>query len=433
MTKRWIALLLTLMLVAAAFAGCGAKQETTADGADGKIIIKYWAHQNEGWNKSHNDIAARFNASQDRIEVQTEFFPYDDFEAKTQTSLIAKSGGADIYEIWGGWAADFAPTGALCEVSEVIATQIEEDYLPPTYGTFTHEGKYYGVPLEFNIESGGLLVNKAQFDARGLAYPTTWEEMITIAEETSESDGVTMQMRGFDFVTWDNVMYTWLSMILSAGGSYWNEDGTFNFTSPLAVSTMEELVSYVVDKQFTNCDALTGGGDNEGHFNLYEDRAMMVVRGPWVIAEGVEIYEKELGNDIDYIGMPWYGDEIAFAAETGWGLAVSSSSPHQAEAWEFIEFMTREENLVPHLIACGLLPARESMLDNATYREAMPHVLPLLEILPYGQYLGYFNTDILKENINNMFVEFCTTDARSDVAGKLADLETRMNAELLDK
>ena len=402
-------------------------------GQPGKIELKYWAHQNEGWNKSHQDIVDRFNASQDRIVVKTEFFPYDDFEAKTQTSMIAKDGSADIYEIWGGWAADFAPTGALAEVPEDIARELEADYMPPTYGTFTHEGKYYGMPLEFNIESGGLLVNKKQFEERGLAYPKTWDEMIKIAEETSETDGVLMNMKGFDFVTWDNVMYTWLSMILSQGANYLKEDGTFNLTSPEAVSAMEELVGYITVKHLANIDPLTGGGDNEGHYNLAEDRGMMVARGPWVLSECQEIYGLEVGREIDYIAMPWYGDKVAFAAETGWGLAVSSSSKNQEAAWEFIRFMQQEENIIGHLIVCGMLPARKSLFDNQRYLEAMTHVTFMIDILPNGQYLGHFNTDVFKENINNMFIELCTAGENPDVKGALMSLEERLNSEFFAK
>ena len=424
MGRRFVALLLCAAMMLS----------ITASLAQGeKITIKYWAHQNEGWNKSHQDIVDRFNASQDRIQVKTEFFPYDDFEAKTQTALIAGDVGADIYEIWGGWAADFAPTGALAEVSPEIAKQIEEDYLPPTYGTFTYEGKYYGVPLEFNIESGGLLINKKQFEERGLTYPATWEEMIRIGEETSVTDGALMDMKGFDFVTWDNVMFTWMSMILSSGGTYLNEDGTLNLTSPLAVSTMKELVSYVTEKQTTNLDTLTGGGDNEGHYNLAQDRSMMVVRGPWVLSELKEIYGLEVGGDIDYIPMPWYGDKVAFAAETGWGLTVSSTSKNPEAAWEFIQFMTSEENLVGHLVACGMLPARVSLLDNEEYLAAMPQVAFLLDILPQGEYLGHFNTDVFKENINNMFIELATAGEGADVEAALLALETKLNSELFGK
>jgi len=160
---------------------------------------------------------------------------------------------------------------------------------------------------------------------------------------------------------------------------------------------------------------------------------MMVMRGPWVLSELIEIYGFELGNEIDYIPMPWYGDKEAFAAETGWGLAVSSASPNQEAAWEFINFMTSEENIIGHLIACGMLPARTSLLDNQTYLEAMPHVKFLIDILPDGRYLGHFNTDVFKESINNMFVELCTTATYASVADALAVLEAQLNEQLFGK
>ncbi|MGI6141944.1 MAG: extracellular solute-binding protein [Caldicoprobacterales bacterium] len=429
MKRRMLSIVLALVLTVGLLAGCSGKPEDASNGgSDGKVEIKYWAHQNEGWNKSHNDLAKRFSDANSDITVLTEFFPYDDYESKVQTSLMAKSGGADIYELWGGWGVDFSHTGALAKVPDSIVAEFATDYFAPTYGSFEYDGAYYGVPLEFNIEAGGLLVHKRFFDEKNLKYPTTWEEMLDIAEKTSIRDGEIMEMRGFDFVTWDNVTYTWLSMTMSKGASYFDADGKLNFTTPEAIDAMTQLVSYVVDKGYTNLEALTGGGGGEGHYFLYEDQAMMVARGPWVISEGIELYELEQGVDFDYIAMPWYGSEKVFPAETGWGLAVAESSNAKDAAWKFIEFMTEPENLVGHLEICGMLPPRQSIIDNTDYKERMPHVLPLLDILENGKYIGHFNTDVLKEAVNNKFVEMCTTDI--SVEDALAKLEEDMNNQL---
>ena len=43
---------------------------------------------------------------------------------------------------------------ALAEVPEDIVKELESDYLDPTLGVFQKEGKYYGVPMEFNLEYG---------------------------------------------------------------------------------------------------------------------------------------------------------------------------------------------------------------------------------------------------------------------------------------
>ena len=429
------------MVLAAIFlfsltAGCGNTDKSSDNSSGGgnkeKTTITYWAHQNAGWNASHNALAKKFNETNtDGITVKTEFFPYDDYESKVQTSLMSKSGGADVYELWGGWGVDFSSTGALAKVPEKFAADFKTDYFAPTLGSFEYNGAYYGVPLEFNIEAGGLLVNKKQFEERKLSYPKTWDDLIKIAEQTSDKDGAIMNMRGFDFVTVDNVMYTWLAMIMSKGANYYNADGKLYFTSPEAIDAMTQLKSYV-DKGYTNLDALTGGGGGEGHYFLFENTAMMVARGPWVISEGIESYELELGKDFDYIEMPWYGDKKAFAAETGWGLAVAESSKSKDAAWKYVEFMMEPENLVDHLVVCGMLPPRQSIIDNTDYKEKMPHVVPLLGILKDGQYIGHFNTDVFKEAVNNMFVELCTTNTYPTVKDALTELENKLNSEFFE-
>lgn len=428
--KRIVLSLVLSALLLGFFAACSKKPETTvAKSGEGGVVIKYWAHQNEGWNQSHTALAEKFMKANPAITVKTEFFPYEDFESKVQTSLLSKTGGADIYELWGGWAIDFTHTGKLAKVPEPFLSEFKKDYFPPALGSFEYQGDYYGVPIEFNIESGGLLVNKKLFEQKGLSYPTTWTEMLSIAEKTSIRNGAIMEMRGFDFVTYDNVTYTWLSMLMSKGGSYFGADGKFNFTSSEAVDAMTQLVGYVNDKGYTNLEALTGGG-NEGHYFLFEDQAMMVPRGPWVISEGIASYGLELGVDFDYIAMPWYGDKVVFAAETGWGLSVAEDSANKEAAWKYVAFMMEPENIVGHLEICGMLPARQSIIDNTDYRKRIPFVEPLLKILPYGQYIGRFNTDVFKEDINNMMVRLCTTTDFATVKDGLAELEKDLNGKI---
>jgi multiple sugar transport system substrate-binding protein len=422
--KAWFMAALAALAVGS-LAGCGAGTGKAA----APTVITYWAHQNEGWNVSHKAIAERYMAKNPNVKVELQFFPYDDFQSKVQTSLLAKSGGADVYELWGGWAIDFVPTGKFAKVPDSFVKELKKDYFAPALGSFVYKGDYYGVPIEFNIESGGLLVNKKLFTEKGLAYPTTWAEMLSVADKSSKRTGALMSMRGFDFVTFDNVTYTWLSMLMSKGASYRGADGTFNFTSPEAVDAMTQLIHYVVDKGYTNLEAITGGG-NEGHYFLFEDQSMMVARGPWVISEGITTYKLKLGVDFDYIAMPWYGEKKAFAAETGWGLSVSQDSPVKEAAWKYVSFFMQPENIVGHLEACGMLPARQSIADSAEYRKRMPFVVPLLEILKYGQYIGNFNTDVFKEGINAMFVRLCTTKDFPTVKDGLAELQRDLNAKI---
>ena len=366
-------------LLSATMFGCS----SSSGGSDGdKVELTFWGHQNEPWAASYQKIAREFEEKNPDIHINIEFFPYDQFESKVQTSLISKEGGADIYELWGGWGLDFASTGALAEIPENLSKTIHDDVYPSTIGALEYEGKLYGLPMEFNIENGAMLVNKKLMSEHNLKTPTTWKELRETAKKATKKDGDTITIKGFDFVNWDSVPYMFLSMILSTGGTYQNEDGSFNLQTPQAKAALQELYDMVKVDGVTTMEGLDGGGDMEGYQQLYAGNVVMVPRGPWTIAEGITSFGLEYGKDFDYVSMPWFGDKPAFAAETGWSMAVNGNSKQQ-EAAMLINFLLNEaegieisgtQRGIP-CSAAGLALLNEKGLGDALVKEANAKVM----------------------------------------------------------
>lgn len=429
--KRLLVCLLVVVMVLG-IAGCGspAGQSSGASGSSGStepVMLTFWAHQ-EAWNTSYEKIAEAYMAEHENVTIKFEFFPYDDYEAKLQTSLIATSGGADIYELWGGWAIDFASTGALAEIPEEMAAGIRNDSYPSTIGSLEYDGKLYGMPMEFNIECGGMFVNLNLLEQNGMSIPATWDELIADAKQATVWDGSELTIRGFDFVNWDTVTYLWTSMILSTGGQYLNEDGTFNFTSPQAKEAFTVLADLVNKDKVTDLVGLTGGGTMEGYQQLYADKALFVPRGPWPIAEGLDTFGLTYDEDFTYAALPWYGDNVAFAAETGWALAVNGNSQQKQAAFDFLNYFYSDEVLMQHNIYCSMIPPKKSVAQDPALLEAMPFLEPLVSILDKAQYIGHFNTDVFKEAINNTFVDYC-----SGVYPSADEALTHLEGELNEK
>jgi multiple sugar transport system substrate-binding protein len=237
-------------------------------------------------------------------------------------------------------------------------------------------------------------------------------------------------MRGLDFVTEDTLAYTFLSMILSKGGEYW-VNNRFSLSSPQAVEALQTMVNMVVVDRVTNLDSATGAEGIADFEFLGNGQAMMVPRGPWAIAELEEEFELKLGVDFEYVPFPFYGPEKAFAAETGWGMCVPNSTKVSEAAWSFVRFFMERDNLMRHNLACAQVPARKSIVSNPNYVRQAPYMADLLEILPYGRFVGPFNTEVLKSNLTSVFISLCTNDVTyRDVAAALAALENRLNTEL---
>lgn len=421
-----LALIILSLVMLTSLVGCSGSDTSDSE----TIKLTFWGHQNEAWNESYRQIGENFMAENPGIEITFEFFPYDQFESKVQTSLISKEGGADIYEMWGGWGVDFASTGALAQMPETMAKDVIDNVYPSTIGALMFEGNLYGLPLEFNIENGGLLVNKQLLQDNNVNVPTTWDELVSVGSKLSKEEGGIMTQKGFDFVNWDSVPYLFLSMILSTGGEYLDADGKFTLQTPQAKAALQELYDMVVVDKVTDLEGLVGGGDLEGFQQLFAGRNALVPRGPWVISEGVGSFGLEYGVDFDYVEMPWFGDKVAFAAETGWALSVNGSSARQEAAYKFLEYFYQDEQLLAHNVAAAQIPAKISVAQDPELLELMPFAKPLVGILDDARFIGYFNTDQFKEAVNNMFVDLVMGTTPS-VDEALISLEEHLNTNVV--
>lgn len=431
MKKKLIAIVSIVAMLTGLMTGltaCGSKSSDSSGSGDG-VTLTFWTHNDEDtWNESYQGIVDAYMEEHPDVQINIEAFPYDEYESKVQTALMSKEGGADIYELWGGWGVDYAPSGALEQLPEDMEKDIRDNCYPNTYGALESDGKLFGIPLEFNIECGGLIVNNNLMEEAGAEIPKDWNELMQAAKMGTKMKGDKVEVKGFDFVNWDGVMYLWTSMILSQGAQYLNEDGTFNVTSDEAKKAWEALAKLVTDDKVTTLSGLDDGSDIEGYQELYAGQAMMVPRGPWCLAEGQNDFGLKYGKDYTYVSMPFYGPEKKFAAETGWSMAVAAGldDAKKEAAFDFLKYFDSDEVIMGHNLACGTIPARKEVAQSEEYLDKFEYAKPLAPILDGGQFIGLFNTDVFKENVNNVFSAYCKGKYDSADAA-LKELEKELN------
>jgi len=400
--------------------------------ARGKTKVEFWGHLEAPVNNSFEDLFNRYNEKNPDVYVYGTYFPYDDFEAKIQTSLLTGKAGADFYEIWGGWAFDFIEANTLSEVPAALIRDLVNDCYEPVLGALksSKDGKYYGVPVDFNNEYGGMLVDKRKFQQLGIPYPQTWDEIIDVARANTVRRGDIFDVRGLDFPNEDSLSHMFLSMIMSKGGQYW-VNGKLNFSTPQAREALQTLVDYIVVDRITNLDSLTGAEGIESYEFLARGEALMVTRGPWCISNLNEEYDKYPSVDFDYVAFPFWGPTKAFPAETGWSMCVPKRTKRGEEAWKFLAFFLEPANLMRHNIRSAQIPPRKSVAENPAYLAQLPFMKPIMDILQYASFIGPFNTEVLKKNLNQVFMSLCQrTGEFANVDAALKFLETQTNTEL---
>ena len=418
-----IAVVLCLSLLA----GCsgGDKKSGSSSKEDDRTTLTFWCHDNEPWVKAYKEMAKKFEEANSEYKVEVQEYPYEVYNDKIQTALTSSTSGPDVIAVWGGMAPNFIKSDALSEVPADLSKEMDEDYMEPTVGIYQKDGKYYGVPMEFNLEYGGMIVNKKLFDEAGIAYPETWEELRGTSKEVSEQNGDIVEVKGFEMIDTDALICNYLAMILQQGGQYLQDDDSVNFATPEGIAAMNEILSMVKDGE---CDLENLTADEYCYNDVYQDKGYMSSVGSWAIGEGTDSYDLTYGEDFEYVKVPQYGEKMAFASETGWGIIVPENGKNKDAAWEFVKFFSEPENQVQHNIACNQLPPRKSLLDSEEYKEAMPNVTFLLDILPSGQWMGPYNTSDMRDVFNQTFIDLCQSDD-PDVEGALKEASEKITKE----
>ncbi len=388
MKKLTIITILALLLVAS-FAISPAHQPASARQS---VSLRLWQHQEGPFNEGTQALIDAYTAMHPEVSIEVETFEYDLYLQTLQTSLPAGD-EADILELFGTWVCGYSDYLAPMPDDLAASFDASQFYAAPL-GGYQCDDALYGLPQEFNVEYGAVLVNKAMFEDAGLAFPPAWENWDALISDAQQlvqenSDGQ-MTVAGYHFTNADAIVFSFLAGILQRGGDYWNEDmDGFQFDTEEGRASLEHLLNLVdegvVDPVLFN-DTSNWSGDA-----FFTGQTAIALIGPWAVAYGLDSFP-DFG-EFDYVALPASGDEPIFAADSGWGMTVSERSDHADVAWDFIQFATANaENALQWNITTGTIPALSALVEDEMYRtpllEASPWLAGVLGELQYGRYVG---------------------------------------------
>jgi len=204
-----------LKLLAAALAAAGA----FAAPAQAQTEIQWWHSMTGANNDKVNDLAAKFNASQNAYKVVA---VYKGSYPESMTAAIAafRAGNpphiVQVFEV--GTATMMAAKGAIVPVAKVMADAKEpfnpKAYLPAVAGYYT-DSKGNMLSFPFNSSTVMFYVNKDSFQKAGLnpeKAPKTWKEFGAAAQKLKAAGQECVYTTGWpswmhieNFSAWHNV------------------------------------------------------------------------------------------------------------------------------------------------------------------------------------------------------------------------------------
>ncbi|MFD0695985.1 ABC transporter substrate-binding protein [Paenibacillus sp. GCM10027628] len=406
-----------------ALVGCSndPKQDASSTAsAQGKIKLVFWSHQEDAFMGAYKKLIDAYQVAHPNIEIDYQSFPYDIYNQKLKASFSAQN-PPDIAEVFGTWAPEYAKNGLLAELPDGEA--LRKGYYDAPLGGYTWNNKLYGLPMEYNIENGGMLIHPQMLKDKGIAKPAeTWPELVDTAKKLTVRDGNGIKVKGFDFVSSDNITFTFLSLILQQKGKIWGDHDHVNFQTPEAVKAMTALKSLVTDDKVA--DLTTFGGELDTSDYFFRGNSAMTYRGPWTIAAGLNNYKL---NDFEYVPVPSFTSEKPlFAAESGWGAVVAQKSKARNEALDFIRFMGAKDNLRAWNLSTFTVPAKKEVAEDPEFLKENPYMKTSLGLLQYGQWIGpVADRDFFFKQVNDHF-QLMTTGQES-VEDGLRTIEKAIN------
>jgi multiple sugar transport system substrate-binding protein len=388
---RWFLAGLAMLLVAASCTFGSGDTEGGDNASGGPVTLRMWAHRSKSFDQALRDAANAYEQEHPNVTIELETFAYDDYIQTLQTALPAGN-GADVIHMFGTWACTY--TDFLAPVPEDVITlsDAQDTFFAGPLGGYTCDDTLYGLPQESNVEYGAVLVNTQMADAAGTSTTgwANWDDFIADAAKLTVIEDGAITRAGYHFTAGDGLAHSFLSLILQAGGTYLNEDGTaFTLNTPegkQALTLLKSMVDApVIDPVLFN-DESNWVGDC-----YFTELCAMGLVGPWAVADYSEDYPEVTANTV-YAELPPLEESKAFVADSGWGLTVAKDSPNADVAWDFAKFAGLDaENAVDFNLTSGTLPALKENGEGSAKDhliDAFPHFETWFDLLPNARFVG---------------------------------------------
>ena len=249
-TKKALILLLTVVMLAASLAACGAPAQTetpppAADApksdqaeapADVKPVdLEFWTFQ-DLHVQFYEKMAAKWNQENpnEPINLIPTVYPYDDMHNKLLIALQSGVGAPDIVDIELGKYANYLQGDIqLVPINDIVEPELD-NIVEARVDIYSKDGNYYGIC--FHVGAAVIYYNTELCDAAGIDWKNikTWDQYYEAGKKlkAASPDKYWVSVESGD------VWHMW-PMLSSQGGDMLTKDGKPSINSPQMVKALE--------------------------------------------------------------------------------------------------------------------------------------------------------------------------------------------------
>jgi ABC-type glycerol-3-phosphate transport system substrate-binding protein len=367
---RALAAVAALAAAGTGLAGCGNNgvAGTSSDGVVQLTMLTGFTGPDE---PSYQALIAEFNSTHPKIHVTMTVEPWATVAQKLPESW-ATGQGPDLATPSSdpGSIFNYISTNSVLPLSGVTGTgadQIDSAAFPPSVrSAFTVNGQLYAVPA--NMATLVLYYNKDMFATAGItSAPTTEADFIADAKKLTLSSGGKTSQYGLSLAD-NNTIQMWPILQWMSGGDIIGSDGCAKVNDAASISALTQWSQLVIQNHISPIGQ--AGADADTLFS--SKKAAMEINGPWAAAG-----YKSAGINLGMAQVP-VGSAGPVTLASTVPLMIEKSTPHPAEAEQFLAWYTGKTAQTKFSQISGFPPARTDLGsavagDATLFTQALPY------------------------------------------------------------
>jgi len=298
-----------------------------------QVTLNYWGL----WESDQviAPIIADFEKTHPKIKIAYTKQSPKQYRERLASSL-ARGEGPDIFRFHNTWVPMFSQDLAAVPSALVSDLNLQHNFYPVVAQDLAKGNNYYGIPLE--IDGLGLYVNEEIFRAAGKTYPTTWEELRSVACAVTVKDNNTDKLAtaGVALGTTSNVEH-WSDIL----GLMMLQNGA-NLANPTGNLAEDALVYYRLFRTEQACSPPSRVWDDTLDNSILafaKGQVAMIFAPSW---EAFEIKNINPNLSFKILSMPQLpGSSVTWASY--WAEGVWQKSKYKNDAFEFLKYLSSRE------------------------------------------------------------------------------------------
>ena len=328
------ALLVLMTLALVAMPRTSAAQE--------QVTLRVWDQFTGPEGEAVDAVYDAFTAAHPNVTIEREVVTDQQMRQTVNTALASGTGPDVIYYAPGpGYAGVLAEAGLIQPLDDLAKEYGWQDRIAAAALEQAEiDGVLYGLPLEIDLI--GMYANKTLLDKEGWAIPETVDQMIDFCEQAKAKGYVPLAFSNNPgWSAYHQFTFTSNNMIGPDAMHALLFDHEGSWDTPEQV---EAIKSFFVDMRDAGCfsDDVNALTYDDGNSLFFTGQALLHPTGSWLLSD---IEQNMPDTDIEFVPFPAVegGKGRFWDSGLGSNWVISSKSPHQEEAGQFLDFLVSPE------------------------------------------------------------------------------------------